>query len=336
MDSKNSSKLKLLCVLELLKKYSDEEHPVTAQTLCELLKTHYDIAAERKSVYSDIECLAASGVNIVKVSRKGFFLAERTFELAEIRLLQDAVLAAGFVTDRRSREICEKLCGELSVYQAQRVRLQTHFEGRPKSENEHFIYSVDTIQRAIAEGRRVEFSYYKRRINGGMVTRELVRTHVVSPYALIWDRDKYYLVGNYDKYGDLSHYRIDRMGSVRILDERSRPFEEVCGYSGSFDPADYARKAFGMYSGEQAQIELLCSLDLLERVADKFGSAAFYESEGECFRVKAEALLSEGLVEWLLTLGASCRVVEPEDLRRRLRERARAVLMAQSDKETLT
>ena len=329
MEDNNSKKLKLLYVYEILKEYSDEEHPLTGGEICRLLGEKYSVSAERKSVYRDIACLVSAGHNIVTLPRSGYFLAERMFEPVEIRILEDAVNAARFITPKRSAEITEKLRSELSVYQKEELSV-TYYGMGIKSSNEHFIYSIDTIAQAISLGVRVRFDYFRMTIKDGALSREYARSHEISPYALIWDSDRYYLVGNYDKYGDLSHYRIDRIESVQLTDKPSRPFEHVCSYRGTFDSADYASKTFGMYSGEVRVTELECNGALLEKVADRFGTDARYvKLKDGRFRVKSSCIISEGLVGWIMTLGGGCRVLAPLSLREAVRSRAIEVMQAQ-------
>lgn len=325
----HSSKLKLLYIFKILQKYSDEDHPMTAAAICEKLSELYEIGAERKSIYRDIDCLCAAGINIVKVNRSGYFLAGRTFELAEIRILEDAVLAANFITQERSKELSDKLCSELSIYQADEIRSQTYFSSRVKADNEQFLYAIDTIHRAIEQKRKIRFGYYRKKLCGSSIRTVLARVHTISPYALIWSKDKYYLVGNYDKYDDLSHYRIDRMRNVTLLAEKARPFEEVCEYRGRFDAGDYASRTFEMYSGSETRIELLCRNELMEKVSEMLCSNTQYISVDEDhFRAVTKGYVSEGLVEWIMSLGSGCRVVYPESLREMIIDRCRRIMNA--------
>ena len=328
----NSSKRKIFYVLDILRKYSDEEHPITAQYIADKLQSLYEIKAERKSIYRDINVLKSCDYDIVKVSRDGFCLAERRFEVAEIRLLNDAILGARFITPKRTKELSEKLRQELSIYQAKRIETQTYFDNRVKFTNEHILYVIDTIHTAISENKKITFGYYRKKIVDNQICRYYDRDHTVSPYALIWSEDKYYLVGNYDKYDDISHYRLDRMENVVITNEPSRSFEEVSEYKNSFDAGDYASKTFQMFSGTDEMIDLVGSNSILERVIDKLGEHVHYMSVGkDKFRVRVRGYNSEGLVEWLMMLSDRCYVVGPESLRRTVVDRAKEIIAIQSN-----
>lgn len=328
----NSSKRKILYVLEILRKYSDDKNPITAQEITEKLQSIYGIKAERKSIYRDINVLKSCDYDVIKISQDGFCLADRNFEVAEIRLLNDAILGARFITQKKTKELSKKLRQELSVYQAKQIETQTYFDNRVKFTNEHILYVIDTIHTAIAENKKIKFSYYRKKIINNQICRVYARDHIISPYALIWSEDKYYLVGNYDKYDNLSHYRLDRMENVTIINENSRLFEEVCEYKNSFDAGDYVSKTFQMFSGTNEMIDLVCCNSILEKIIDKLGEHVYYMSMGENrFRVRARGYTSEGLIEWLMMFADRCYIVEPESLRQAVEERAKAIILMQND-----
>ena len=327
-----SSKKKLFAVLEILKKYSDEDHAVKAYDIISKLDSEYDLTAERKSIYRDIETLQELGCDIMKKGREGFYLASRRFEIAEIRMLNDAVLGASFITPSKTKVLSNKLTEELSIYQAKQIETQMYFDNRIKFDNEQILYIVDQIHTAIAAGRKVRFKYYRKRIVRNRVKRTYTREHCISPYAMIWSDDNYYLVGNYDKYDNLSHYRLDRMEQLTITDEPSRNFEEVSKYRGSFDAGDYVTHTFRMYSGQETEIDLICSNDILEKIIDKFGDGAHYMNcENDTFRVRTTGYMSEGLVDWLMMYSTKCCIKSPDELREKVIRRAAEIVENQTD-----
>lgn len=326
-----SNKKKLFCVLEILKKYSDDQHPITANDIAEKLKSIYNIEAERKSIYRDINVLKECDYNIMKISANGFCLADRTFEIPEIRLLNDAILGARFITAKKTKELSKKLQNELSVYQAKRIESQTYFDNRVKFTNEHILYVIDTIHTAIAENKKVRFEYYRRQIVDNEIKRVFSREHLISPYALVWSEDKYYLLGNYEKYDNISHYRLDRMDRVVVTNLPSRSFEEVSCYKNNFDTGDYVTKTFQMYSGTDEMIDLICNNDILEKIVDKFGERVHYMCCGaEKFRVRVRGYNSDGLVEWLLMIGDKCFVASPDSLREAVIKRSKDIINMQN------
>ncbi len=327
-----SSKKKLFAVLEILKKYSDEDHPIKAFEIIDKLGMEYDLAAERKSIYRDVEVLQEFGFDIMKKGREGFYLASRRFEVAEIRMLNDAILGASFITPARTKILSNKLTHELSIYQAKQIETQTYFDNRIKFSNEQILYIVDQIHSAITQRKKVRFKYYRKKIINCRVRRIYTREHCISPYALVWSDDKYYLVGNYDKYDNLSHYRIDRMENLSITDEPARNFEEVSKYDGVFDTGDYVTHTFRMYSGEETEIDLICSNSILEKIIDKFGDGAHYMNCGkDTFRVRTTGYMSEGLVDWLMMYSSQCYIKSPDELREKVIHRASEIIEKQSD-----
>ena len=333
-ETDGSSKKKLFAVLEILKKYSDEDHPLKAFEIIDKLSSEYELTAERKSIYRDVEVLREFGFDIMKKGREGFSLVSRSFEIAEIRMLNDAILGASFITAERTKKLSHKLTRELSIYQAKQIETQTYFDNRIKFDNGQILYIVDQIHTAIAAGKKVRFKYYRKKIVHNRVRRIYTREHCISPYALVWSDDKYYLIGNYDKYDNISHYRIDRMEQLSITDEPSRNFEEVSKYTGSFDTGDYVTHTFRMYSGEETEIDLICSNSILEKIIDKFGDGAHYMNcDNDTFRVRTTGYMSEGLVDWLMMYSSQCYIKSPDELRELVVKRAAEIIEKQTDDE---
>lgn len=323
MANNGNSKIKILILYEILKKYSDEEHPLSSGELCELLQER-GISGERKSIYRDITILAGYGVDIINthLPKFGFFIAKREFELPEVRLLMDAVLTAPFITNKKTAELTAKLGELLSCYQAEEVLKQIYIDQRVKFDNEEIYYNIDAINRAIATHKKISFLYHHKIISNRKAEFDEGREFTISPYALLWANDKYYLAGNYEKYDTLSNYRLDRIKHAIVQDCDSRPFSEVSSYRDYFDSADYLKKTFNMYHGEQEWIELRCANNILETIVDKFG----YEIEFSChdenaFTVRANVYVSEGLVEWLLQYGNRIVVQSPKKLKREMVKR---------------
>ncbi len=241
----------------------------------------------------------------------------------------DAVLAAPFITPRKTRELLAKLEGLLSEGQAEQARGQVYVEKRVKFDNEEIYYAIDAVGRAIAAGRKISFLYHHRVLSGIRAVPDAGRSFVVSPYAMIWSGDKYYLAGNYGKYDSVSVYRLDRMKHTEVLAEAARPFEEVCSYRGRFDAADFARRTFHMYHGERQRVELCCSDDLLEAVLDQFGNDVRLTRRGpRDFSLRVEVDVSEGFLQWLLQYGGRVRVLSPEPLRQEMLRRIRGMAEA--------
>jgi len=326
MGKIKGQRIKLLYLADIFKKYTDEEHPLNASELIEKLED-MGIPVERKAIYGDISLLCEYGLDIIKtrVPKPGFYLASRDFEVPEIYLLADAVQAADFISHKKSRELIKKLEGMLSENEAGEISRRVYIDNRAKCENEEIFYSIDAASRAISDSKKLSFKYCKRSLkNGKMETSE--KQMKVSPYALVWADDHYYLICNYEKYDNLMHLRLDRMKKAVISDDAARDFREVSEYKTGFDVADYASKAFSMFGGEQGSITLRCENDKLEQVIDRFGDKiSIRESDDKSFLFEAKALISEGLVNWIMQFGDSISVVKPESLREAIKEKSEKI-----------
>ncbi|WP_411676636.1 helix-turn-helix transcriptional regulator [Caproicibacter sp.] len=327
MRQNETGRIRILALLELLDELTDEEHPLSSQELIGLLQEQ-GISTGRKTVYRDVSALRAHGLEILftRKPKAGFFLAERRFEPPEVRLLMDAVQAAPFLTEKKTAELMRKLSGLTSVAQAGETAGKTHMNLRPKYDNEEIYYTIDAINRAVAQKKKISFLYRRHVIRGNRVVWEEGRRFVISPYALIWDSDKYYLAGNYEKYDDVSVYRLDRIKHAEISARTARPFHEVSGYRDRFDAEDYAAKTFHLYHGELQTVVLRCADEALEPLLDKFGgNLKISERENGLFHVRAKVFAGEGLVEWLLQYGDRICVLSPQKLRDQVAERVRCI-----------
>ena len=317
MEARFGSKLKILYIVDILRKFSDEEHPLNATEICERL-AQYDIRAERKAIYDDIENLIYYGYDIVKTRtpKAGFFMASRELEIPEIYLLTDAVQSADFITPKKTRELVGKLESMMSKQQARERERSIYIGYSHKCDNEEIYINIDTLRQAIEEGKKVSLKYRTRQIDDSRKITFKEKIFTLSPYALIWMDDHYYLVCNNEKYDNLMHLRIDRMKSVNMLNEKSRHFSEVSEYKERFDIADYASKTFNMFGGKLCEIELSCSFELLEQVIDRFGDKIHIIGLSDRrFSFRTKGLISDGFVGWIMQFGADMEVTAPDELR---------------------
>jgi predicted DNA-binding transcriptional regulator YafY len=317
MEPRIGGKLKILYIVDILRKFSDEEHPLNATEICRHLED-FGIRAERKAIYSDIENLIFYGYDIIstRTPKSGYFLASREFELPEIYLLTDAVQSADFITPKKTRELVGKLEAMMSKEQARARERSIYIEYGHKCDNEEIYLNIDTLRTAIEQCKKVTLKYRTRQIDENRKITFKERVFKLSPYALIWMDDHYYLVCNNEKYHNLMHIRIDRMKSVSLTDEKFRHFSEVSGYKDKFDIADYASKTFNMFGGELCDVELSCDFGILEQVIDRFGDKIHIIGvEDGRFSFRTKGLISEGLVGWIMQFCGNIEVTAPKSLR---------------------
>ncbi len=329
MAGVQKSKLKLLYLADILKQKTDEDHYIAATEICEELAKS-DIPAERKSIYKDIDILREYGFDIIHTGSKnrgGYFLGAREFELAEIRLLSDAVQAANFISQKKTNQLVEKIESFASENQAKILHSQVYVDNRPKCNNEEIYYTISLLDEAISDGVKVSFTYTRRKITDEFKTAKEDKIFTVSPYALIWSDDHYYLVCNNEKYNNLMHLRIDKIKKLQKTKKPARHFSEVSDYRNNFDSADYATKLFNMYSGEPKPIELICENEILEVILDRFGeNVKIQKYDEKHFLLKTNAAVSDGLTKWVVQFGGKIKVKSPNDLIYEVKKKAEEIL----------
>lgn len=322
-----STKIKTLLIYRYLRKFSDEDNPLSSAELIDMLKKD-GIECERKSIYADVKALNEIGCEVVSTvtPKRGFYLASREYEPPEVRLLVDAVKSAAFITPEKTRSLISKLRGLLSVNQAAALSPQVYLEGANKCDNEEIYYIIDMLDEAISAKQQVRFKYRTRKIDKENKKSYTTKVFVVSPYALIWKDDRYYLVCNKDSHDNLMNLRLDRIRNITPLDTPARPVCECSEYKGEFDPADYSSKMFNMFSGRVDTVTLRCHLDLREQILDRFGtSVPLTAVDIWHFETNVEAAVSDGFVSWIMQFGDRIKVMQPQYLADMVCEKARKI-----------
>ncbi len=327
MAKSAGQKLKLLYIIKLLTENSDENHPVSTAEIISYLEAN-DIHSERKSIYDDIAKLMDFGYDIIQVHSRqggGYYMAGRDFELAELKLLVDAVQSSRFITTRKSRSLIKKLERLAGKYDAGKLQRQVYVAGRIKTENESIYYSVDSIHRAIQENRQISFRYLDWNLKKELVPRD-GETRCVSPWALIWREENYYLAAYDHKDRIMKHYRVDKMGQVKVLKEPREGMEQFA----KLDPAVYTNQTFGMFSGEEQTVTLQFPDRLVGVVLDRFGrDADIRPMPDQTFRIRVKVAVSGQFFGWLAGIGRESEVVAPASVRDRYRQWLRDILEAQ-------
>ncbi len=306
MAKQGSQKGKLLLLLDFLRRETDEDHPATTAQIVDYLEKN-GVSAERKSVYSDLDALADYGYDIQRRPGPGggVYLGQRDFELAELKLLVDAVESSRFITPKKSAALIAKLERLTSRHQGRALQRQVFMLQRVKSMNESAYYSVDTIHTAIAQGRMVTFRYFDFNSKKEKVFRHDGKTYLVSPYCLAWDNANYYLVGRVPGEDMTRHYRVDKMAQVSLSPEPSDVPRD-------FDPAAYVSRYFSMFSGRPAKVRLRCRESLAGVILDRFGREVMLVPDGEgFFTTTLDVVVSPQFWGWLAGLGTGVELVEP-------------------------
>ena len=316
MPRKEGQKLKLLALLEILARETDEAHPLSVPRLVEMLRER-GINAERKSVYDDIETLNSipdAGFEIVQQRGRGggYYMTDTPFELAELKLLVDAVYASKFITANKSKTLIRKLGRFTSRFREAELNRTVLVSGRIKSQEERFLYSVDALHAAITGGWQVQFTYCEWNLDKKMTPRHGGRLYRVSPWALVWENGNYYLIAYTE--GHLRHYRVDKMQQVVPLEGEAR---EGADEYAEFDVNAYTQQMFGMFNGSLKKVTLKCENRLAGAMIDRFGTgpALVPYAGGESFVITVDIQVSPQFYGWVAGFGTGIEILAPAEVR---------------------
>ncbi|MBQ7039189.1 MAG: WYL domain-containing protein, partial [Clostridia bacterium] len=270
---------------------------------------NYGISAERKAIYDDIESLCFFGADIISAGKKGWYIGSRDFELAELKLLVDCVQANRFITEKKSGALIKKLEGLTSKNLAQALHRQVYITNRPKNLNEKIYYNIDTLHDAINSGKQISFRYFSYSSDKKRVYKRDGALYTAHPYSLIVSEENYYLVAYYEQREKITNFRVDRMEDITICEQKVKPSDQ------SFNMAEYSKKTFNMFTGEQKTVTILCENRYMNAVIDKFGekiSAIPYDENH--FTFKVEVSVSPTFFSWIFMFEGGMKILAPESV----------------------
>jgi len=311
MPKGTNQKLKLYYLSQIMSKKTDDEHSLTMPQIQEALAA-YDVTADRKSLYDDLEQLRVLGIDVIgeKEGRNyTYHVGKKQFDIAELKLLVDAIQSSKFVTEKKSNDLIKKLTGMASEYEASQLKRQVVVKGRVKTMNESIYYIVDELHRAIAENRQIEFDYMRWNLNKEMEKRK-DEPYKVSPWSLSWDDENYYMIA-YDEAEDkIKHFRVDKMKNIRILSEKRagrNMFKE-------FDLPAYSKMSFGMYGGEKVNVKIAFKNEKVGIFLDRFGKDIIIHKSKEkgWSEIHEDIAVSDQFLGWIFALGEDVKIVGPD------------------------
>jgi len=310
-----TDKANAICLLIILTEYSDEEHILPMREIIEKMTTRYGISIDRRTVYGAIGLLRELGYDIsdYEENGRGYFLATRTFELSEARLLMDSVLRSVFIPAKYTSDLIEKIGSLLSVHQRKRYKHLLSAKPSVKGINKDIFLNIDILEEVIEQKNKVAFTYLSYDFNKRLKPRR-ERKYLVNPYAMVCANEQYYLVCNYDAYEQISHYRIDRMKNIEGIKEEVKPPPK------DFDAQTYTDQAIYMFGGKVEAISLKCGNVILDNVLDKFGTGIKVRQIDDTTFLANFRAVPYGVKFWALQFLSFCEVVEPNWLRNEIIE----------------
>lgn len=317
------AKLRPIYLIKILRERTDEDHYLTTAELCKILKDEYGMDTHRTTIRTDIEMLQQAGIGVqaIRSKQNKYNYIEREFDDAELKLLIDAVESSKFITKAKSDQLVMKLTELAGMHKARELKRNLIVDGRYKQDNELIYYTVDTINRAINQKKKIQFQQVEYNIRKERVLHNNGERYVFSPYSLVWDGDYYYVIGYSDKHKGLGSHRVDRIAEIpEILDEPAVPAGP------GFDANKYINTMFRMYDAPRREVELVVSNGLVNPIIDRFGpDVTIYACDQQHFRVITEVAVGTVFYNWVFGFGGRVRIKAPEDVKE---EYKRLVLMA--------
>ncbi len=313
MPKGKNQKLKLYYLYRILLENTDDDHMITMPQIQESLSS-YGLTADRKSLYDDLEQLSVLGVDVIgeKVGRNYYYhVGSKQFEIAELKLLVDAIQSSKFITENKSNALIKKLTGMASKYEAALLKRQVMVRGRVKNMNESIYYTVDDVHRAITENKQIRFQYMKWDREKRLIPRK-EEPYEVSPWALTWDDENYYMIA-YDEEADkIKHFRVDKLKNIKVLD-RKRVGKSIFN---EFDLARYSKMSFGMFGGEETKVRIAFEDDMVGVFIDRFGKdIVIQRSDRDGWsEISVDVAVSDQFLGWIFALGEGVRITGPDQV----------------------
>ncbi len=316
MYGTGTKKMLNILILDVLKKYTDMDHRITQQEVLRILKREYDMDCDRRSVRANIESLKEMGYEIA--TEGGYALVERDFDDAELRMLIDSVLFSRTLSKTQSKALIDKLKGMGSMYFSAKVSHVSSLPDLGHTDNAQAIYAIDILNDAIDKKKQVEFTYNTYGTDFKLHPRR-EEPYVVNPYQLVANNGRYYLIGNYDKYANVSHYRLDRMTSIRMLDSKSKPMKQVEGLEKGLNLPKHMAEHIYMFSGESVVVTMRAETHLMSELVDWFGKNFKILDKDEDYLTIQVACNERAMHFWALQYGPYVEILSPKGLRETIR-----------------
>ncbi len=316
MYATGNKKMLNMLILEILRMYSDENHALTQQEIIKLLKQNYGMECDRRSVKSNVESLKEMEYDISM--DKGYRLMSREFDDSELRILIDSVLFSKSISTKQAKDIIEKIRKIGSNYFNAKVSHVSNLPDIHRTKNKQAMYALDTIKDAISVKKKISFIYNEMRTDLKLHPKRQ-EPYIVNPYQIVANNSRFYLIGNYDNYDNITHIRIDRMTDVRMLDEKAKPMKQIPELANGFNLPNHMAEHIYMFSGKSIPVKLKTTADMLTQLTDWFGGDfRIIERNGDEVIIRVTCN-EKAMRYWALQYGPYVEVLEPLSLREQLK-----------------
>ena len=309
-------KLTVLFILEILKKETNFDHRISQQDIIRLLEWEYNMKVERKSVARNINDLIDAGYEIIYDN--GYYLDSRDFEYSELRLIIDSLLFSKNIPKNQCRELIRKLINLTDRHFNARVHSIATMPPS-KTDNRQIFFTVDALDEAIAKGRMVSF-YYNEYHTDKKLHRKRETKYTVSPYQIAATNGRYYLICCTENHDNVAHYRIDHIEGAAITDKKSRPMKEIKGLEHGLDLPKHMAEHIYMFSGESKRVLFRARRSMVDQIIDWFGTELSFRNESANSVEVSVRVNVNAMFYWLLQYGPFCEVLEPLELRERVKK----------------
>ena len=315
MAHDSEQKIKLLILYDILCRQTDENHALNTDELIAELAEH-NIKCARKVLAADIELLNAHGYEVLSYKKKYnyYYVVTRHFDSAEISMLADVVKASKLSSGQKT-SLIKKLSEMVGTHQAQALSKHIISCDTPKRTNSHIMYSIDAIDRAINERKKISFRYYSLDEKKNKVYRKDGNRYVTNPLVMVWNKDNYYLIAYPDRHEGTTTYRIDRMESVTVEDT---DIVEKIEFA-DFDVEKYRTQVFSMFGGEVKHVELQFVSEMIDDMYDKFGEEIKIRSAGDKFKVSVHIQVSPTFFAWVAGSRGKVQILTPHEVKEQFR-----------------
>lgn len=321
-EKQYQSKARLLVLLKMFYELTDKDHTMTNVEIIDYLEKE-NVQANLATLRDDIALLKKHGYDIrTIVSRPNrYYWGEREFELSELKLLVDAVASSRFITESKSKVLSRKLYQFSSKHQRRGIKRNIAAVKRIKTDNEEIYKIIDTVNDAINRKKKIAFQYTEYNAKAKKILRNAGEVYELSPYALFWNDDNYYVVGWSEKHNNVSVFRADRLYAVAVLPERAEKRPE------GFSLEDYSKRIFEMYDGEPVAVRLKCRNDLMKYIVDRFGDDIEVKTaDKDHVIVTVSVSLSPTFYGWVFQFEGGIKILSPRKAEKKISEMAQIII----------